>query len=116
MPYVRLCTSAKMNDETVAAVRKIIGEKICLIPGKSFEVTTIHIEPASIISRGDPSDPSLFMEVRLFGPAPIGSKKNFASEICAALEAELNIPQRFISLNILELDTWGGNGNFNSFR
>lgn len=116
MPYVRICTSAKVNEEKVAAIRKIVGEKICLIPGKSFEVTIIHIEPEAIISRGDPSDPMLFMEVRLFGPTSTGSKKDFAREICAALEAELGIPQKFMSLNIMEMDGWGGNGGYNNFR
>lgn len=116
MPYVRLCTSVKMDAEQIAAVRKIIGETICVIPGKSFEVTIIHIEPESIISCGNPADPSLFIEVRLFGPAPIDTKKEFARQICAALEEALGIPQKFISLNILELDTWGGNGGFKSFR
>ena len=116
MPYVHIITSAKMNDEKVAAVRKIVGETIAVIPGKSFEVTTIHIEPEAIISRGDPANPSLFIEVRVFGPAAIDSKKAFAKAICAALEAELGIPQRFISLNIIELDAWGGNGGFMTFR
>ena len=52
----------------------------------------------------------------MFGPSAIGAKKAFAREICAALEAELGIPQQYISLNIIELDAWGGNGGFNTFR
>lgn len=116
MPYVHLITSAKLNEEKIAAIRRIVGETIAVIPGKSFEVTTIHIDPEAIISRGEPSDPCLFLEVRMFGPAAIGAKKAFAKEICAALEAELGIPQRFMSLNIIELDAWGGNGGFNTFR
>lgn len=116
MPYVHLITSAKLTEEKIAAVRRIVGETITLIPGKSFEVTTIHVDPEAIISRGDPKDPCLFLEVRLFGPAPTGSKQAFAREICAALEKELDIPQKFMSLNIIELDAWGGNGGFHTFR
>ena len=116
MPYFHLITSASMNAEKIAAVRRIVGEIIPVTPGKSFEVTTIHIEPDAIISRGDPADPSLFLEVRLFGPASTGSKQAFAKQICAALEAELGIPQQYMTLNILELDAWGGNGGFFTFR
>ena len=116
MPYVHLITSAKLNEEKIAAVRRIVGETIAVIPGKSFEVTTIHIDPEAIISRGDPADPCLFIEVRMFGPSAIGAKQAFAREISAALEKELGIPQKFISLNIIELDAWGGNGSFHTFR
>ena len=116
MPYVHLITSAKMSEEKIAAVRRIVGETIAVIPGKSFEVTTIHIEPEAIISRGDPTDPCLFVEVRMFGPAAIDAKKAFAKAVCESLEGELGIPQRFISLNIIELDGWGGNGGFRTFR
>ncbi|MGI6173925.1 MAG: tautomerase family protein [Christensenellales bacterium] len=116
MPYVRLCTSKHLSTDKIDAVRKIVGDTISLIPGKSFEVTTIHIEPDSLISRGDPSNPSLFIEVRLFGPSSTGSKKEFAKQICTSLESALDIPQKFISINILELDGWGGNGGYNTFR
>ena len=116
MPYVHIITSAVLTEAKIAAVRRLVGETIALIPGKSFEVTTIHLEPDAIISRGDPANPCLFIEVRLFGPASTGSKQAFAKEICAALEKELDIPQKFISLNIIELDSWGGNGGFHTFR
>ena len=116
MPYFHLITSAKLSEEKIAAVRKIVGEVIAVIPGKSFEVTTIHIEPEAIISRGDPANPCLFIEVRMFGPSSIGPKQAFAREICAALEQELGIPQQYMSLNIIELDAWGGNGGFHTFR
>lgn len=115
MPYVHLITSTKMDEQSIATVRKIIGDTIAVIPGKSNEVTVIHIDPECIISQGDPANPRIFVEVRMFGPAPMGAKKNFAREICAELEKALGVPQQFISLNIIELETWGGNGNFNSF-
>ena len=116
MPYVRLCTSAKMNEEAVAAVRKVIGDTISVIPGKNLESTVIHIEPEAIISRGDPSNPSLFIEVRMFGPAAIGAKKAFTKNVCEELEKVLNIPQNCIVLNIFELDSWGRNGIYSTYR
>ena len=116
MPYLHLSVSPKLNEEKIAAIHKAVAETISIIPGKSYEVTTIHINDDQCISKIDPSVPCGFCDIRLFGPAPIGTKRDFIKAFTARITEITGIPATHLAFNMLELDTWGGNGDMKSFR
>lgn len=115
MPFVRLTTSAKLKERDLQRARQIIGESISLIPGKTYEGTMIHIETEEAISRGDSENPTAFIEIRLFGSAPMSAKRELVSVLCELLEKDLGIPKNYVYLNILELNAWGTAGDFHAF-
>lgn len=116
MPYLHLSVSPKLSEEKIDAIHKAVAETIVLIPGKSYEVTTIHINDGQCISKADRSVPCGFCDIRMFGPAPIGAKRNFVRAFTDRLTEITGIPADHLAFNILELETWGGNGDIKSFR
>lgn len=116
MPYLHLSVSTKLTEEKINAIHKAVADTIVLIPGKSYDVTIVHINDDQCISRKDRSRPFGFCDIRLFGPAPIGSKRDFVKAFTERLTEITGIPASGFSFNILELDTWGGNGDMKSFR
>ena len=116
MPYLHLSVSPKLDEEKITAIHKAVAETITIIPGKSYQVTTIHINDGQCISLADRSVPCGFCDIRLFGSAPIGSKRDFAKAFTARITEITGIPAAHFSINMLELETWGRNGDVKSFR
>ena len=116
MPYLHLSVSPKLDEEKISAIHKAVAETITIIPGKSYEVTTIHINDDQCISKADRSIPCGFCDIRLFGPAAIGSKREFVKAFTARITEITGIPATHFGINMLELETLGGNGDMRSFR
>ena len=116
MPYLHLSVSPKLDEGKIAAIHKAVAEIIPILPGKSYDVTTIHISDGQCISRIDRSIPCGFCDIRLFGPAPIDRKREFVKAFTARVGEITGIPASHLAFNILELDTWGGSGDMKSFR
>jgi phenylpyruvate tautomerase PptA (4-oxalocrotonate tautomerase family) len=60
--------------------------------------------------RGGREIPGAFIEIRLYTKADIEPKKRLTKEIFDLFSRELGFKKEEMYLNILELETWGTNG------
>jgi len=106
MPYVHLNASRPFTDAEADALRDAIAELMPLLPGKSRENTMIHITGGCALSKGDPSAPCLFIEVRTYRASPDDAKREFADRLTAMLGERLGVPGGNIYMNIIAMDEW----------
>ena len=106
MPYVHLNASRSLTDAEIAALRDDVAALMPLLPGKTRENTMIHITGGCAISKGDPSVPALFIEVRTYKASPDEAKKEFAARLTAMLSEKLGVPGENIYMNIIAMDEW----------
>ena len=116
MPYLHLSVSPKLDEQQISAIHQAVADTIVLLPGKNYNATTIHIQNNQCISRIAPSTSCGFCDIRLFGPAPTGTKRVFVKTFTARMTEITGIPSTHLTFNIIELETWGGGGDMKSFR
>lgn len=112
MPYVQVNLSQTLSEEEKTAVIDLINKKITLIPNKVPEVTMIHIADGCTMQMGYAKDPVVFIDVRLFKPAPFDAKADFVREVTENLAPMFGLNPRYIYFNIQEFENWGSNGGF----
>ena len=106
MPYVHLNATRALTEEEIASIREAVAELMPLLPGKNRENTMIHITGGCAISKGDPSVPCLFIEVRTYKASPEDARKAFAARLIAMLSETLSVPGDHIYMNSIPLDEW----------
>lgn len=113
MPYIHMQTSVKLSDAQVVDLRKAVYDLIPLIPGKTYDVTMIHISDNQIITLKDVDAPAMFIDLRLMGPAPFADKQNFVKEFTQRMNELTGVDEHHIYYNITEMEEWGAHGNYN---
>ena len=113
MPYLHISTNIKLSDAQVAGLRKAVYDLIGLIPGKTYEVTMIHIDDNQLIHLNEVDAPCAFVDARLMGPAPFADKQNFVQAFTGALTDVAGIDAKHAYFNIIEMSEWGAGGNYN---
>lgn len=111
MPYLQLNTSVSLSESEKKALFDEIGELMPLIPGKSRQNTMMHFIGGQTMELGD-AEPCLYLEVRLYKPAPYENKQAFTSQICALLEKKLGVQQSRMYVNLVEMQEWGSGGQY----
>ena len=106
MPYLHLSASPELTKDEISALREDIAALMPILPGKTRENTMIHITGGCAISKGDPSVPALFIEVRTYKESPADARKEFAAQLTATLSEKLGVPGENIYMNIIALDEW----------
>lgn len=111
MPYVHLNVARKLTEEQIQKTRETIASFMPIIPGKTRENTMIHIEESCRIFKGD-SDECMFLEARLYKPAPLENKTEFVQKVTAALCEMFDIAPERLYINIIEMNEWGSGGRY----
>ena len=110
MPYVGFETSIELSQTQKETVKKMIGEIISLIPGKTVETTMFNIKGGAFLEKGETADECAFVDVRLRGTAPNEAKDAFVKAFCAKLKSEFGLEPSHVYMNFSEFEVWGSNG------
>lgn len=113
MPYIHLTTSTRLSDAQIVDIRKAVYDLIPMIPGKTYDVTMIHIDDNAVITLKDIDVPAAFIDLRLMGPSPYAEKKAFTDAFLARLTELTGIDAHHIYMNITEHEAWGAHGTLN---
>ena len=111
MPCINVKIGRNLTDATRVAVADAVAECIVERPGKSRANTMIQVDTDRYIRMGD-YDACIFVDARVFGPAPLASKQAFESKLSARLAELTGIPVAAQYYNITEMPSWGSNGKF----
>lgn len=112
MPYIHISTSVRLDEARTTALRQAVSELIPLIPGKTADVTMIHIDAEQQMHLKDEGVPCAFVDLRLKGPAPFEAKQRFAEAFGRRLSEITGVDARHTYLNVIELAEWGAGGGY----
>lgn len=112
MPYLHVKTSIAVNDPMKEALRNELAGIMDILPGKTRDNTMIQIEDGATLTMGDSKDPCAFVDLRLFKPSPDEAKARFVRAAGEILKEQLGIELRRIYMNVIELPSWGANGEY----
>lgn len=112
MPFINSRVSVSMSDAQRETVKAKLGQAISLIPGKSESWLMVELaDQCDLYFQGNNSQPTAFIEVKVFGSIPGNSLDKLTGEICNIYETELQIPQNRIYVKYEEVTKWGWNGS-----
>jgi len=110
MPYIGTRTTAKITPEKETAIKEKLGKAIELLPGKTEEWLMCEFcDSCRLWFRGDNSDESAYVEIKLLGKADPNACKNLTAAVCRILWEELAIPCDRTYVKFEECDIWGWN-------
>ncbi len=112
MPFINSRVSTVMTASQRSSVKEKLGRAISIIPGKSEEWLMVELaDGCDLYFQGEQTQPSAFVEVKVFGAIPEGCLDKLTGEICGIYEQELQIPQDHVYIKYEEVDKWGWNGS-----
>lgn len=111
MPFINSKVSVSLTEDKIESIKKQLGEAITIIPGKSENWLMVGFEDnCRLYFQGNNSQPSAFVEVKIFGKASHACYDKLTARICDILQTELSIPQNRIYVKYEEVSEWGWNG------
>ena len=114
MPYMRISLAEKLTEEKRVELVEELGIALEEIPGKKRNMLMAELcDGVPFYMGGVRKEKFCFVDVRWFGNFEYHLKSNFTKAAFAAIDKVLGIPYNAISMNITEVTTWGGFGNFN---
>lgn len=112
MPFINTLTSAPLPEDKEKRIAAAYGRAIENFPGKTEDWLMLNFaSDAHIRFRGDDSEPSAMVEIKIFGKAPRSAYDAMTRDVCAILERELGVPGDRIYVKYEECDKWGWNGS-----
>lgn len=105
MPFVEVKTSVALNKSQTEKLRDDIRTAITLIPTKTADNMMLQIQSGCDMWMGDVEKACAFVDIRLYGPSPLESKKAFTEAVIEALEP-YGIEANRVYMNIWQLETW----------
>ena len=112
MPFINSRVNVMMAESKKEEVKEKLGKVISILPGKSEEWLMIEFaEFCDLSFRGDRSQPTAFIEVKVFGNIPKDCVGRLTKEISDIYEEVLQIKRDRIYVKYEETDKWGWNGD-----
>ena len=112
MPFIDVKLTKKISEAEETAIKTALGELIEVFPGKSESWLMCCVDSdKKIYFRGDNSEDSAFIEVKLFGAVNGESADKFTSLISEFLKNTLNIDPSRIYVRFDGGTEWGWNGS-----
>lgn len=110
MPYISVKTTNEISKEKEAVLKAKMGKAIETIPGKSEAYLMVCFEDrCRLWLRGDNSEESAFVEVKIFGTSSKQYYTAMTKVICAVLGDELGISPERVYVTYSEFENWGWN-------
>lgn len=111
MPYIKTRTTVEIAKDKEEAIKSKLGKAIESFPGKTENwLMTDFEDNCRLWFKGDNSQPSAFVEVKVFGKSTDEAFDKMTSLICEILNSELSIPTDRIYVKYEEVEHWGWNG------
>ena len=111
MPYVKLTTTAKVDETKAAALKAAFGKAIECFPGKSEAWLMVAIESEQKMwFRGDNSADTAMVDVELLGNVDPAQSEAMTDRVCSILNEILGIAPDRIYVKYTGYRNWGWNG------
>jgi phenylpyruvate tautomerase PptA (4-oxalocrotonate tautomerase family) len=111
MPFIDSKVSVSISDAQEQELKSRLGQAISLIPGKSEAwLMTGFQDNYHLYFRGDNSQPTAFVEVKVFGKENPSAFEALTAEICKIFGEVLNIAPDHIYVKYQAVSNWGWNG------
>lgn len=112
MPYLRTKVNRPVGEEETALLRRLFGEAIAILPGKSERWLMVDIEEnASLSLAGDGSRPLAMLEVELFGKSTPEAYEALTARLCEIMDKVLGVAPDGVYVKYAEVDHWGYAGS-----
>ncbi len=112
MPYIKLTTTAKVDDAKAAALKAAFGKAIENFPGKTEQWLMVAIEDGKKMwFRGDDSADTAMVDVDLLGAVAAPASESMTDALCGILERELGISPARTYVKYTGYANWGWNGS-----
>ncbi len=112
MPFIDVKLTKNINDTEAVALKAELGKMIEVFPGKTENWLMCNIESEKKIwFKGDNSQDSAFVEVKLFGSVNSEGADKFTELVCKYLESALQIPATRTYVRYEGGSDWGWNGS-----
>ena len=114
MPFINVHIGKPVAEAKKEELMKAIASHMPIIPGKTVDNTMIEISGGRDMFMGGEKRPLIFVDMRVYGPAPNSAKDEFVKTLVKEFEDRLEIPAGNQYYNIIELPGWGSGGGFKS--
>lgn len=112
MPFIDVKISKKITECEAVSLKTELGKMIEVFPGKTENWLMCNIDSDNKIwFKGDNSEESAFVEVKLFGNVCENSADRFTALLCDYFENKLGIPSARIYVRYEGGNNWGWNGS-----
>ena len=116
MPFINVHIGKALTEEKKTEVMEAIARSMPIIPGKTVDNTMIEISGGREMFMGGEKRELVFVDMRVFGPAPQEAKEKFVEALTKIFEDLLGIAGDRQYYNIIELPGWGSRGGFHTFE
>lgn len=111
MPYIGIRTTKEISKQTAEKIKAGLGRAIEVFPGKSEAWLMTELSGGhSIWMRGDSSEDSAFVEVKLFGKIEHSACDAMTGKICEILGENLSVSPERVYVTYSGFSEWGWNG------
>ena len=110
MPYIAVTTSKALSDEQKDELKKAIGQKISLIPGKTEAALMVDISDNHPRYFAGETRKLAYVDVRCYGSTEFESKKALTEALFDAVELHTGLHDDSIYLTYTEFSNWGTRG------
>lgn len=111
MPYICVNLTGTLTDQQKDELKRGLGEKIALIPGKSEKALMVDISENHTMYFQGEKRPLAFVDVRCYKSAAFEDKKRFTEAAFEVVEQVTGLTADDIYLSCGEYDTWGTKGS-----
>ena len=112
MPYMKVSLSKTLSADEKQKLYERLGEALSVIPGKEAFMLIADIEDGrSLYCGGGAHDDFVFIDARYYGRVEYHIKKAFVQAAMKAVEDVAGTPKEYISMTVLEMNSWGGFGD-----
>lgn len=109
MPFISTKTNVIVSKEKETQLKQRLGQAISILPGKSENWLMLAIEgDVPMYFRGDDSQPTAFIEVKVYGSAPSDAYNKMTQELTGIYGDILGIALIICISGILDLMTGDG--------
>ncbi len=112
MPFIETKTNVTVTPDKEKALKERLGQAISLIPGKSEGWLMLAIEgDTHMYFRGDDSQPTAFVEVKIYGNANPDAFRKMTAELTKIYGEVLNVAPDHMYIRYFGSSDWGWNGS-----
>lgn len=110
MPFIHAHIGPRLTEPQRDEVKRMLGDKISLLPGKSEASLMIRIDAGTAMYfRGEP-DACAMIQVHLYQASVREAKARFAAEVIDALGSLTGLQADQIYLHFFEHQEWAAGG------
>ena len=107
MPFLRMKTNLVISDDIARQVKKIMGQAIGIIPGKSEDSLFFILDDTCLIWRhGSDSEDAVYIEATAFATEDRVGYTEFSSFVATNLSEILTIPLDNIYIQYSDMPAW----------